>query len=361
MPVVSPRQGTLLRLLRLHGSVQVSAVAEQLGVAAMTIRRDLARLAEQGLVERTHGGAVLKAPEPPAGGAPPAPLRGSHALRFAMLTPGLGYYYGQVLQGAERAAAELGVQLVYVEHHYKPSREQELLERIAQLDPDGIILSTTVWPTEMDDAMVQQLHQLSMPVVLCERPEDRGVLADHDQVSTDHGYGVWLALRHLHALGHRRVTWVSRDTFDAQLRQRSAAEAAERLGIDLNDLTGHHPSFWFPHREACQQIVDLAMQHGSTAMLVHSDMEALGILPALRAAGLRLPTDMSLISSDDERAAAAATPLTAISPPKQEIGRRCVELLHRRVLLAGQAQPIEHVRLLPRLAVRESTAAVNAD
>lgn len=355
MPLASARQSSLMRLLRRHGSVRVTVAAEQLGVTPMTIRRDLAHLAEQGLVQRTHGGATLRSPAR-AGRPAPAPAPDAQALRFAMLTPGLGYYYGRVLQGAERAASELGVQLVYVEHHYDASREQQLLERIAALDTDGIILSTTVWPTQMDDTMVQQLHQLSMPVVLCERPEARGVLADHDQVSTDHGYGIWLALRHLHALGHRRVTWVSRDTFDGRLRQRSAIEAAAELQIDLNDLTGAHPSYWEPHREECREIIERAQQHGSTAVVAHSDLEALGLLPALRSAGLRLPTDMSLISSDDERAAAASTPLTAISPPKFEVGRRCVELLHKRVTTAGGEQPIEHLRLLPQLVVRDSTA-----
>ncbi len=351
MQVVSARQGRILRLLRLHGSVDVSTVAEHLNVSAMTIRRDLAHLAEQGIVERVHGGAVLK--PPPASG----PVPGT-ALRFAMMTPTLGYYYGQVLRGAERAATELGVQLVCVEHKYDGTREAQLLERLAGLDADGLILSTSVWPVEMGRPLLEQLEQLPAPVVLCERPtrDQMMGLQERDLVATDHAHGIWLAMRHLHALGHRRIVWVARDLYDARVRQQVVLEAAEALGVDVLDLTGKHPGHHVPHRDACREIVAATIDAAATAMLVHSDLETLTLLPALRAAGLRVPADISVVSSDDERVAAASTPVTAISPPKFEIGWRAVELLHRRTARAGQRLAAEHVWVLPSLVVRASTA-----
>lgn len=45
-------------ILREKGVVRVTELSEVLGVAEMTIRRDLALLEEQGSLERTHGGAV---------------------------------------------------------------------------------------------------------------------------------------------------------------------------------------------------------------------------------------------------------------------------------------------------------------
>lgn len=355
MRIVTARQGRIIRLLRLHGSVEVSTVAQHLGVSEMTIRRDLAELAAQGLVDRVHGGAVLRPARPRSGHESGSGAESSSALRFVMLTPGLGYYYGQVLRGAEEAAAELGVHLVYAQHNYEASREEQLLARIDGLHADGLILSTRLWPTEMGSALVAQLEQLSVPVVLCERPGHHGFLAELDHVATDHGHGLWLAMRHLHDLGHRRITWVSRDVYDGRLRQALVRRAGESLGMQVNDLTGTHPGHNVPHRDECRSIIALTLAHGSTAMLIHNDQEALTMLPALQAAGVRIPQDMSVISSDDERVAATSTPLTAISPAKAEIGRRCLELLHRRVTRAGQYQPTEHLWLLPRLILRAST------
>ena len=54
------RQGRILEILAEQRGVRVSALSELLGVSEMTIRRDLERLEGEGLLSRTHGGAILK-------------------------------------------------------------------------------------------------------------------------------------------------------------------------------------------------------------------------------------------------------------------------------------------------------------
>lgn len=55
------RLNTLLQLLAERGRIEVEEAAEELGVSAATIRRDLDHLAEQQLLTRTRGGAVAHA------------------------------------------------------------------------------------------------------------------------------------------------------------------------------------------------------------------------------------------------------------------------------------------------------------
>jgi DeoR/GlpR family transcriptional regulator of sugar metabolism len=52
------RRDELLRLIRQRGYVNVSQAAAELAVDTSTVRRDLARLDDLGLVERSHGGAL---------------------------------------------------------------------------------------------------------------------------------------------------------------------------------------------------------------------------------------------------------------------------------------------------------------
>ncbi len=62
------RQRRILELVSRHESVSISRLAKELGVCPMTIRRDLAKLTEEGKLERVYGGAVSKLPvgyEPP--------------------------------------------------------------------------------------------------------------------------------------------------------------------------------------------------------------------------------------------------------------------------------------------------------
>ena len=52
------RQQLILATARRDGRVDVSRVADELGVTAETVRRDLTVLERQGRVRRVHGGAI---------------------------------------------------------------------------------------------------------------------------------------------------------------------------------------------------------------------------------------------------------------------------------------------------------------
>ena len=52
------RRQTLLELVDRKGGVVISEASRTLGVSEQTVRRDLAHMAERGLVARVHGGAV---------------------------------------------------------------------------------------------------------------------------------------------------------------------------------------------------------------------------------------------------------------------------------------------------------------
>lgn len=54
------RRLAILQVIRENGHADSSALAEQFGVSTMTVRRDLAKLEEEGLVITEYGGAVLK-------------------------------------------------------------------------------------------------------------------------------------------------------------------------------------------------------------------------------------------------------------------------------------------------------------
>src|SRR6266511_1885227 len=56
------RRQLIQRQLMIDGAVSVEALSKALGVSLPTVRRDLARLEEEGLVRRTHGGAIVEAP-----------------------------------------------------------------------------------------------------------------------------------------------------------------------------------------------------------------------------------------------------------------------------------------------------------
>ena len=58
--LIVERQKKLLDLLREHGAAELDDLAQALSVSSSTIRRDLESLERQGLVKRTHGGAIYR-------------------------------------------------------------------------------------------------------------------------------------------------------------------------------------------------------------------------------------------------------------------------------------------------------------
>ncbi|HKM97620.1 MULTISPECIES: DeoR/GlpR family DNA-binding transcription regulator [Enterobacteriaceae] len=53
----NPRHDQLLNLLAHRGYMNIDVLAEMLGVSTQTVRRDIRKLSEQGLITRHHGGA----------------------------------------------------------------------------------------------------------------------------------------------------------------------------------------------------------------------------------------------------------------------------------------------------------------
>jgi DeoR/GlpR family transcriptional regulator of sugar metabolism len=57
-PSPSQRKNTIQELLKQDAEVRVNDLAERFGISSVTIRNDLAEMEEEGLLRRTHGGAV---------------------------------------------------------------------------------------------------------------------------------------------------------------------------------------------------------------------------------------------------------------------------------------------------------------
>ncbi|MDO5747286.1 MAG: DeoR/GlpR family DNA-binding transcription regulator [Actinomycetaceae bacterium] len=60
----SQRQALIVERVKAEGSIKIRQIVEELGVAPATVRRDIMQLADQGLVERIHGGAAKLAFSP---------------------------------------------------------------------------------------------------------------------------------------------------------------------------------------------------------------------------------------------------------------------------------------------------------
>ncbi|MFF7454634.1 substrate-binding domain-containing protein [Kitasatospora sp. NPDC008115] len=343
----------------LGGRVRLTELADRLGIPAVTVRRDIAALADAGRLSRSHGFVSLERPD--AAGPPAAPGPGA-GRALGLLVPSVGSYFDEVIAGARAAATAAGARLVLGIAPYGTGGDRLQAERLLESGAEGLLLAPGLVPGRAAEDYAW-LDALPVPAVLVERrsPAPDGPGSGLDTVASDHRHGVLSALRHLAGLGHGSVLLAARgDSWTAAEVRAGYLEGTRLLGLPaLPALDTLGPGNVPADPELLVTRIAEAVRSGTRAVLVHNDQDALRLPPLLRAQGLTVPGDVALVAYDDVFAALAAPPLTAVAPPKHAVGAAAVDLLLRR-LAAGTELPVHRTALLPALHVRASCGADRA-
>ena len=221
---------------------------------------------------------------------------------------------------------------------------------------DALILSGPL----VEDERVPLLTELSHPFVMHGRTISR---TPHAWLDIDNEDAFNRATSYLIERGHRRIALVNgstRFTFAAH-RERGfrAAFAAHGLMPDPR-LIGEGAMTDEVGYRLTERI--LAAEPRPTAFLVSSMMLALGCLRVIRAAGLAVGPDVSLIAHDDEfpflTADRMVPPLSTLRSPIRAAGTRVAEMV---IDLLGGRPPETLQELWPvELVIRDSTGPAPA-
>lgn len=179
----------------------------------------------------------------------------------------------------------------------EPDRQREqLLTIIDQSTVDGLLITAL----NISDEERSLLTQAGIPFVLLS-DECNG---ENNCISPDNIQGGALATQHLLQLGHRRVAYVG-DAFPnnygiptSELRYQGYLSALESYGIAFN---ANYVALGVHGEEAAFTLTQalLNLPEPPTAIFAMSDIQAVGCIQAIRAAGLRVPEDISVIGFDD--------------------------------------------------------------
>src|SRR5690606_14318994 len=172
--------------------------------------------------------------------------------------------------------------------------------------------------------------------------------------TVDQMAGAASATRHLLELGHETVWHLAgpSDWKEAEERVEGWKATLEAAGAPVPKLLRGD----WTARSGYEVAESLLEIRELTAVLVANDQMALGLLRRLREAGREVPRDLSVVGFDDIPEAAYFTPsLTTIRQDFAELGRRCLQILLRRI--EGKEGPTRVV-VPPELVVRDSTGAV---
>jgi LacI family transcriptional regulator len=227
----------------------------------------------------------------------------------------------------------------------------DIVRTLIERRVDGIIAAA---PEVEEDTAVAALLRTYVPSVSLQAVPGGGV----PLVGSNHRETGRLATAHLTGLGHTSIGTVT-GLFRRRVtrsRLHGYEDALRAAGIEPGeDLVAEGD--WTPRGGAAATRLLLERSPNLTAIFVHSDTMAIGVLGALWQAGRRVPADVAVVSCDDIPVAEYLTPpLSTVRIPLAETGVRAVELLLR--VIGGEQVP-EKTPLLPvEMVVRSSCGAV---
>ena len=271
----------------------------------------------------------------------------------AVVSSILNPFMTNTIRGAEDYCKENGFNLILCNADDDPEQELAYIQTLASKQIDGIIISTT----GLNNAALQALNLSGTPVVLFSRHvPDIGV----DTVSVNNRLGIDLGIRHLMAHGHRRIAFfVLPYSISPVTPRRDRAQAycdlIREYGLPcrpewLQETTNDEANLAVKLKELFNEGSDRP-----SALFGANDLMTMSLVRVLANKGLRIPQDMAVLGFDDwEWASYLQTPITVVSQPSYEMGRRAMQRLIMRIRGNSAEMPPVLEQYDPELIVRRS-------
>ena len=275
-------------------------------------------------------------------------LRRTETRLVLVLLPNISNpFYSRLVKGIEDVGHKNGYNVMLCNTDSEPGREKVYLDLLNNRLADGVIfMAPSLSREELTDTGER------FPVVQCCEYKE-GARVSH--VSIDNFAASQKAVKHLLALGHRRIGLIScdNDYLSTIHRETGYRQALLDAGVRPEpglEIDGDY-SFKSGLRAAGQL---LSLKERPTAVFCISDLMAAGAIRAAKERGLKVPGDFAVVGFDNISLAYMCDPmLTTVSQPKYDLGCTAMELLLRQI--RGEMKEPQDLILEFELIIREST------
>jgi DNA-binding LacI/PurR family transcriptional regulator len=335
----SPSRTVTLAEVARHAGVSLSTVSYALSgkrtISATTRRRVERSIAELGY--RPHAGARALASRRSNVIALMVPLREELHLPVMM----------EVVVAAVTTARRY-------EHDVLLLTSDEGAEGVRRVAATALVDGLVVMDVALHDERIPTLLEVDRPSVLIGVPETASGLTCVDLDFFGAGAA---CVDRLAALGHTRVALIgpSHEVYRRGTGFAERALAGFEMRCRQHGIAATHVE-WDAARDDVPALVAdlLGRADAPTGVVIHNESAIAPVLDALRAAGCRVPEDLSVVAICPDAMAEQSRPrLTSVHMPADELGRRAVELLMHK--LGGDAATGATL-LTPRLTPRDSDA-----
>ncbi len=258
-------------------------------------------------------------------------------------------FYVEVVRGVEDKAYANNYALLMCNFAQDEIKEKLYLDIMKSESVDGLIVA----PVNEKDKDVQELVKSGLPIVCV----DRGLSnLDVDVVLVDNIQGSYEAVDYLIKLGHERIAFIGGlpSIPTTQKRRKGYEKALKENKIKIDEsLIKFGDSKYESGKRLAAEILD--MKKRPTALFTGNNLITFGALETIHSRGLNIPKDVSILGFDDMPWSISLNPpLTAVSQPGYEIGRRAADMLFNRI--AEPSQSTAQIILKTKLIIRQSCA-----
>ena len=213
---------------------------------------------------------------------------------------------------------------------------------------DGAVLTTST----LDGTVPREFLRRGLPFTFLTRVVD-GIPAD--AVTVDNALGASLMAARVARFGHQHVGAIfgPADTSTGRDRERGFRAGLAAAGVELDEEAVDYGLYTVEAGRSAMES-SLKLQDPPTAVVCFNDLVAIGALNATRAAGLRVPEDISITGWDDlPMASWEIVQLTTVRQSMHAMARAAARLTVERVEGIAGPEP-RHVLFEPELIMRST-------
>jgi DNA-binding LacI/PurR family transcriptional regulator len=291
-------------------------------------------------------------------------LKRGYANIIGVLVPSIANpFWGEFVRAVEEAAFPLDFGVLVGSSDRSRERERAYAESMYQQGIRTVIFASS--PVSLEH--LGELARRGLFIVTFDRRFHEGDFANVDCVTVDNAYGSTMATQHLLDLGHRRIGFLSgpietesrkdrHDGYRAALAEAAIAPRPSWLWEGLGDGSGAFGDAAAADLGRVGALELLSRPEPVTAIVAVNDMLALGAFAGVRAAGLKVGSDVSIVGFDDIVIAGLVEPgLTTIRQPIRQMAESAVDLLVGRLHPDADGRRVVPGDFKPELVVRGST------
>lgn len=261
-------------------------------------------------------------------------------------------FFGSVLHGIEKVAAEQGYTIIIYQSNESAEWERLGIETLLRSRVDGVIVSMAKETTRYDH--FQELKQRGTPLLFFDRSPD-GIEAP--SVVVDDYKGAYIATEHLIAQGYQKIAHISGQAHVPawKARLQGYRDALAAAGLPLRPDHILHGTVSIGSGKACMEAL-LALPDMPDAVCCVEDFTALGALQALKERHIIVPKEMGIIGFANEAFGAYLTPsLSSVDQQTIRMGEEVAKLYFELAVGEGFHKISKQVVLEPALVIRESS------